>query len=97
MKAILTTLVMVMAMAGFSAQVSAEEAAAVEQVATVININTADAEAIAGALSGVGLKKAEAIVAYREANGSFKSLEEVTDVKGIGAKTLEKNAASITF
>jgi len=72
------------------------EAPAVEQQVQ-LNINTASAEAIAAALKGVGLKKAQAIVAYRDQFGHFKSLEELTDVKGIGAKTLEKNATKIAF
>jgi competence protein ComEA len=57
----------------------------------IVNINTADAETLAQALNGVGEAKAEAIVAWREANGSFTSLEQLTEVKGIGAATLEKN------
>jgi competence protein ComEA len=56
-----------------------------------INLNTAGAQAIADALNGVGLKKAEAIVAYREANGPFKAVEDVALVKGIGMATLNKN------
>ena len=60
-----------------------------------VNINTADAEAIQSELKGVGLQKAEAIVAYREMNGSFKSADELANVKGIGAKTVEKNRDNI--
>ena len=55
-----------------------------------VNINTADAGAIAAALSGIGPSKAEAIVAYRKEHGAFKSADELTHVKGIGQKTLEK-------
>jgi competence protein ComEA len=39
-------------------------------------------------LNGVGQKKAEQIVAYREQNGPFKSVEDLTKVSGIGEKTL---------
>ena len=60
-----------------------------------VNVNTADADAIQGELKGVGLQKAQAIVAYREANGSFKSADELANVKGIGLKTIEKNRANI--
>lgn len=56
-----------------------------------VNINTASAAEIASALNGVGPAKAEAIVAYREANGPFVAAEQLTDVKGIGQATLEKN------
>lgn len=60
-----------------------------------VNINTADAPTIAGALDGVGLKKAEAIVAYREANGRFNAPAELTKVKGIGAATVARNEGKI--
>jgi len=60
-----------------------------------VNINTATAEEIAAALKGVGPAKAEAIVAYREANGPFVSVDQLTEVKGIGAATVEKNRSQI--
>ena len=56
-----------------------------------VNVNTADAAAIAAALNGVGESKAEAIVAYRQEHGPFKSAEQLAQVKGIGLKTVEKN------
>lgn len=56
-----------------------------------VNINTADAMALT-ALNGIGEAKAEAIVTYRDANGPFESVEQLSEVKGIGARTLEKNA-----
>ncbi|MDO9139685.1 MAG: helix-hairpin-helix domain-containing protein [Methylobacter sp.] len=59
-------------------------------VASPVNINTADAKTIGEALSGIGLKKAEAIVKYREEKGAFKSAEELVNVAGIGEKTVEK-------
>jgi competence protein ComEA len=63
--------------------------------ATPVNVNTADAKTISDALSGVGLKKAEAIVKYRTEKGLFKTVEELTNVKGIGEKTLAKNKKDI--
>ena len=60
-----------------------------------VNINTAGADAIQSELKGVGLQKAEAIIAYREANGAFKSADELANVKGIGLKTVEKNRDNI--
>ncbi|GHD50663.1 competence protein ComEA [Marinobacter persicus] len=56
-----------------------------------VNINTADVSTLT-ALNGIGEAKAEAIVTYREANGPFESVEQLSEVKGIGARTVEKNA-----
>tara|TARA_B110000879_G_scaffold210682_1_gene301357 strand:- start:6601 stop:6873 length:273 start_codon:yes stop_codon:yes gene_type:complete len=59
----------------------------------MLDINSADA--IAAALDGVGLTKAQEIVAYREMFGNFHSVEELADVKGIGPATVEKNRQRI--
>lgn len=67
----------------------------VSQADKRININTATVEELT-ALSGVGEKKAQAIVDYRNENGYFTSVEELTNVSGIGEKTLEKNIDIIT-
>lgn len=60
-----------------------------------ININTADVATLAE-LTGVGQSKAEAIVAYREAHGPFSAPQDLANVKGIGERTVEKNAARLT-
>ena len=62
-----------------------------------ININEADANLIAQTLKGVGLKKAEAIVAYRQTYGDFANIHELAEVRGIGTATLEKNAHLIAI
>ena len=62
-----------------------------------VSINKADAPTLAAELSGVGQKKAKAIVEYRKLNGAFKSIDELQKVKGISAKTLEKNKGNITL
>jgi competence protein ComEA len=59
-----------------------------------ININTADAQTLIK-LKGIGQKKAEAIIAWRKANGAFKTVEQFADVKGIGEATLEANRKNI--
>ena len=64
-------------------------------LAIPVNINQADAKTIAKSLNGIGIKKAEAIVKYRKANGPYKSIEELAKVKGIGNKTVLKNKADI--
>ncbi|MEJ2344408.1 MAG: helix-hairpin-helix domain-containing protein [Gammaproteobacteria bacterium] len=60
-----------------------------------VDINSANAEAIAAALKGVGQQKAQAIVAYRHAHGPFKSADDLAMVKGIGTRTIEMNRDSI--
>ncbi|MBL8267578.1 ComEA family DNA-binding protein [Steroidobacter sp.] len=60
-----------------------------------VDINTADAATIAKELQGIGLSKAQDIVAYRDKNGAFKNAEDLRKIKGIGAKTLERNRANI--
>lgn len=59
-------------------------------LASPVNINTADAKTIGEALSGIGLKKAEAIVKYRQEKGVFKTVDELENVNGIGKKTVVK-------
>ena len=60
-----------------------------------VNINKATAKEIAASLNGVGEKKAQEIVKYREANGDFKSKDDLRNVKGIGDKTIAKNKKNI--
>lgn len=62
-----------------------------------VDINQASAEEIAATLSGVGLSKAEEIVRYREANGAFKHVDELVNVKGIGLRTVDSNRDRITL
>ena len=62
-----------------------------------VNINTDDAETIQKELKGIGAQKAEAIVAYRQANGNFQTADELTNVKGIGIKTVDKNRDNIVL
>ncbi|QQO00595.1 MULTISPECIES: ComEA family DNA-binding protein [Pseudomonas] len=56
-----------------------------------VDLNSADATILQRELAGVGEAKAKAIVAYRDSNGSFASLDELLEVKGIGKAILERN------
>ncbi|HGM5491575.1 TPA: ComEA family DNA-binding protein [Serratia fonticola] len=56
-----------------------------------VSINQADAESLASTLNGVGLKKAEAIVRYREQNGPFSEIDQLQEVPGIGPSLVERN------
>jgi competence protein ComEA len=60
-----------------------------------VDINQADAPTLAKELDGVGLSRAEAIVAYRQENGPFKNIEDLLEVKGVGPKILELNRGNI--
>lgn len=60
-----------------------------------VNVNTADVATLARVLHNVGQAKAEAIVAYRDENGPFKSAEQLAMVKGIGMRTVEQNVDRI--
>jgi len=60
-----------------------------------VNINVASVAELAAGLKGIGESKAAAIVAYREANGDFKTLKDLTKVKGVGAATVDKNREDI--
>ena len=62
---------------------------------SIININRAT-EGELTLLHGIGSSKAQAIILYREMFGRFKTVDELTKVTGIGAKTIEKNRGRLT-
>ena len=61
----------------------------------VVNINTADMKELMY-IDGIGEKLAKAIVDFRNENGSFKTIEDIKNVNGIGSKTFEKIKNRIT-
>jgi len=63
--------------------------------ADAVNINTADARTIAKELKGIGVARAQAIVAYRNEHGPFKSADDLGRVKGIAQKVIDQNRANI--
>ncbi|WP_225772525.1 ComEA family DNA-binding protein [Pseudomonas sp. Marseille-Q5115] len=58
---------------------------------SLVNLNTADATTLQKELTGIGAAKAQAIVAFREQNGAFTSVDELLEVQGIGKSLLDKN------
>jgi competence protein ComEA len=81
---------------GEQAKASASVKAADDE-GTRVSINTASAEALAQAMNGVGLKKAQAIVSYREEYGPFKTLDDLKQVPGMGNSLVERNLAHLTL
>ena len=84
---------LILATAIFSVFTIAEPAT---ETTTTININTATAEMLTN-LKGIGPSKAEAIVQYRNMHGPFMNAEELTQVKGIGQATIDKNRPLLAF
>jgi competence protein ComEA len=61
-----------------------------------VDINNATAEEFTS-IKGIGLKKARSVIEYRDTIKCFKSIDELTNVKGIGKSTLDKNKANLTL
>lgn len=61
-----------------------------------VDINSADA-AMLEQVRGIGPAKASAIVAYREENGSFQSVDDLVKVPGIGERSLEQLREQVTI
>ena len=72
-------------------------AKAIEDEGTRVSINTASADDLARVMNGVGLKKAQAIVSYREEYGPFKTLDDLKQVPGMGSALVERNLAHLTL
>ena len=62
-----------------------------EEATDKISINTATADELAAALNGVGQKKAEAIISYREKYGPFSQVEQLKEVPGFGPSLVDRN------
>ena len=89
----LLTVVGNLALADEAIDMSLSKAMLLEPLA--VNINTASAEDMAQSLKGIGVKTAQAIVAYRDSEGLFESPESIMQVKGIGDFTYEANKDAI--
>lgn len=60
-----------------------------------INLNTADVKILSKSFKGIGVKRAQAIVKYREAHQGFKSVAELANVPGIGKKFFDLHKADL--
>jgi len=87
--------VLVFSLILFSWQVAAK--AIPESSAEKVYVNYATAEQLAAYLPGIGTKKSKTIVEFRVDNGPFLSVEDLTKVKGLGVKTVEKFAMILDF
>ena len=97
MKKLVSVFVAVIIALGFGGTAFAAEKTASEptaktvQVVEKVNLNSADVETLANSLHRIGMKKAEAIVAWRNTNGKFTSVEQLLEIKGIGEAILAAN------
>ncbi|MBM7342827.1 helix-hairpin-helix domain-containing protein [Pantoea coffeiphila] len=66
-----------------------------EDAGSQVSINSATAQELAATLNGVGLKKAESIVSYRDKYGPFSQIDQLTEVPGIGKALVERNLTRI--
>ncbi|MDN7124232.1 ComEA family DNA-binding protein [Pseudidiomarina terrestris] len=71
--------------------------AAAQEVVMKVNVNTASAAELSMALTGVGTKRAEAIIELREKLGGFTELNQLMQIKGVGPRLLELNKDRIEF
>ncbi|ELV3370664.1 helix-hairpin-helix domain-containing protein [Enterobacter cloacae] len=76
---------------------AAEPGKSTEDDGTRVSINTASAEDLARVMNGVGLKKAQAIVSYREEYGPFKTVDDLRQVPGMGSSLVERNLSHLTL
>ncbi|WBT57250.1 helix-hairpin-helix domain-containing protein [Kosakonia oryzendophytica] len=83
--------------ASSSLQAKAQDSAKTteEEGGARISINSASAEELARVMNGVGLKKAQAIISYRDEYGPFKTLEDLKQVPGMGGALVERNLAHL--
>ena len=85
---------MLLAQSDIAQQKSSKVSVTAPQQVSVIYLNDSSVEQLS-TLKGIGHKKAQAIIAYRQQKGNFKSVAELVNVKGIGEKVLSDNKARL--
>ncbi|MCL9667227.1 helix-hairpin-helix domain-containing protein [Rosenbergiella epipactidis] len=68
-----------------------------QQAVDKVNLNTADAATLSAKLNGVGLKKAQAIIEYREKYGLFTDVKQLIEVPGFGESLVSRVIAKLTL
>lgn len=91
MKTTLKALVLAVVVAGLPLGMTQANDNKHEGIEITVNINTANAEELDKLLLGVGPEKAVSIIEYRDTHGQFESIEQLSEVKGIGPATVDKN------
>jgi len=96
-KILLTCLIFIFSSLSFAENTSGNDVSLTSnQAHERIDINDADIKTLS-LLKGIGMKKAEAIIKYRNKNGKFVSVEDLLNVNGIGEKVLALNKEKLTI
>jgi competence protein ComEA len=96
-KILLTCLIIIFSSLSFAENTSGNDVSLISnQAHERIDINDADIKTLS-LLKGIGMKKAEAIIKYRNENGKFVSVEDLLNVNGIGVKVLALNKEKLTI
>lgn len=99
MKVTVFTVLLLSFVVSFSAQtVMARSSSSIPlaaQNSDKINLNNADVRTLTKSCKGIGKKRAEAIVKYREMHGGFRSIEELADVRGIGKQFVKRHKTQL--
>jgi len=90
----LTLSLMAISLPSYAEELAQQNDTPQAQQVQAVDINHANVDELAS-LNQIGVKKAQAIIEFREANGPFKTLEDLTQVKGIGRSTIEKNRSRL--
>ena len=96
LKSYMRVLISIALLLGLSSQaVNAKVGSAPIVLESKINLNEAQAPAIANIVPGIGIKRAEAIVAYRKDHGKFVTFNDLAKVKGISERYVTQHIAEL--
>ncbi|PJD90758.1 MAG: competence protein ComEA [Legionella sp.] len=91
MKVTLSIVVLSLALLAGSSHAETLHSNPTQTIATKINLNHASAKELTHAIRGIGEKRAQAIVQYRQTHGQFKAITDLAAVHGIGQRFVQKN------